>query len=406
MVVNLPLLKAPLNILHLTPYYAPAYAFGGVTRAVEGMARALAQRGHSVTVLTTDALSQTERYTGSFDTVRDGVRVVRVRNQSVGLRGRFNLSTPLGMGRTAADLLADVDVLHSHEFRTAENLLVTPIAARLGVPMLLSPHGTLNQTTGRSALKQAWDRLLSPAMARRFAGVIGLTAAEADEARAAWSAFGIGREGTRFSVVPNGVSVDEFVHLDEFADLRGREWFRAQYGLGDAPVLLFLGRLHARKGVEVLVRAFVQAGVPGARLVIAGPDEGMLATLQPLLDDRMVLTGYLDGAERLAALAAADVFCLPATGEGLSMAALEAMAAGLPVILSPGCNLPEAAEAGAGVIVEPQVQPLATALGDLLPDATRRAAMGAAGQALVRERFTWEAAALGLENVYQEIAVS
>ena len=81
----------------------------------------------------------------------------------------------------------------------------------------------------------------------------------------------------QFAVVPNGVDADEF------AQLPGRAEFRARYGLGDVPVCLFLGRLHARKGVEVLVRAFKLANVPGARLVLAGPDEGMLTTLQPLL---------------------------------------------------------------------------------------------------------------------------
>ena len=197
--------------------------------------------------------------------------------------------------------------------------------------------------------------------------------------------------------MPNGVNPDEF------ANLQGREPFRTRYGLGDAPVCLFLGRLHPRKGVDVLVRAFREANIPGARLVIAGPDEGMLPTLQPLLDERMVVTGYLDSAERLAALTAADLFCLPATGEGLSMAALEAMAAGLPVILSPGCNLPEAAEAGAGLVVEPQVEPLAAALRSLLPDAERRLFMGAAGRALVRERFTWAAVAAQLERVYENL---
>ncbi len=386
-----------MRILHLTPYYAPAYAFGGVTRAVEGLARALAARGHIVTVLTTDALSQSERFAGALDEVQDGVRVVRVRNRSAWLRGRLNLSTPLGMGQIAADLLADADILHVHEFRTAENLLVTPTAARLGVPVALSPHGTLTLTTGRSALKSGWDRLLSPALARRFAAVIGLTAQEADEARAAWRSFGVDPARVRFAVVPNGVDPDEF------ADLPGRDSFRARYGLGDAPVCLFMGRLQARKGVDVLVRAFRQADVPGARLVIAGPDEGMLPVLQPLLDERITLTGYLAGEDRLAALAAADVFCLPATGEGLSMAALEGLAAGLPAILSPGCNLPEAADAGAGLIVEPQVEPLAAALHDLLTDPARRAAMGTAARALVRERFTWAAAAEQMEAVYRAL---
>lgn len=386
-----------MKIVHLTPYYAPAYAFGGVTRAVEGMVRTLASRGHTVTVLTTDVLSQTERYTGALDAVQDGVRVIRARNRSTILRGRLNLSTPLGMGRIAADLLADADVLHVHEFRTAENLLVTPVAARLGAPMVLSPHGTLTLATGRSALKSAWDRLLSPALARRFAAVVGLTAQEVDEARAAWEQLGVDVANVCFRVVPNGVNADEF------ANLTGREAFRVRYGLEDASVCLFLGRLHARKGVDVLVRAFKQANVPNARLVLAGPDEGMLVLLQPLLDERVLVTGYLAGAERLGALAAADMFCLPATGEGLSMAALEALAAGLPVILSPGCNLPEAADAGAGLIVEPEIEPLARSLRALLTDAPRRTQMSAAAQRLVREQFTWEAAAGRLEQVYETV---
>jgi glycosyltransferase involved in cell wall biosynthesis len=361
------------------------------------MARALVARGHTVTVLTTDALSQNERYSASLDTVQDGVRVVRVRNRSTILRARFNLSTPLGIGRVAAELLTDADVLHIHEFRTAENLSVTPVAAQLGVPMVLSPHGTLTLNTGRSALKSAWDRLLSPALARRFAAVVGLTSHEADEARAAWAQFGVDAANVRFSVVPNGVNANEF------ANLPGREAFRARYGLGDASVCLFLGRLHGRKGVDVLVGAFKQANLPNARLVLAGPDEGMLEHLQPLLDEQIVVTGYLDGVDRLGALAAADVFCLPATGEGLSMAALEALAAGLPVILSPGCNLPEAADAGAGLIVAPEVEPLATALRELLTDASRRAAMSTAAQGLVRDHFTWAAAAERLEQVYEAV---
>jgi glycosyltransferase involved in cell wall biosynthesis len=400
-----------VNILHLTPYYAPAYAFGGVTRAVEGMARSLVARGHIVTVLTTDALSQHQRYTGVRDEIREGVRVVRVPNRSVWLRGRFNLSTPLGMGEVVEPLLAQADVLHVHEFRTAENLLVLPVAARHGTPVALSPHGTLTRSTGRGALKLVWDRLLSPNMARHISTVIGLTVAEAAEAKAAWESFGIDLTHTQFAVVPNGVDMHEF---DDPLDASGgssfrslRAPFRQRFGIAeDAPVCLFMGRLQARKGVDVLARAFRQADVAGARLVIAGPDEGMMVHLQPVIDQRITLAGFLSGADRLAALAAADVFCLPARGEGLSMASLEALAAGLPVILSPGCNLPEAAEAGAGVIVEPQVEPLAAALSALLRDPARRAAMGVAAQRLARERFTWEAVAAGLESVYTTITNS
>ncbi len=380
-----------MHILHLTPYYAPAYAYGGVVRSVEGMACALVRRGHAVTILTTDAFDQHNRYTGAMDTVNGGIRVVRARNLSARLRGRLNLSSPLSMRTLARDLLPQADVIHCHEFRTAENLLVTPVATRLGKSLVLSPHGTLALDTGRSGFKRAWDRLLSPALAQRFGQVIGLTDAEVEDARRLWETFGA---TARFSRIPNGVD------LDEYANLPGREVFRQRYRLGDGPVCLFMGRLHMRKGVGVLVEAFKRANVPGAALVIAGPDEGILPILQPKLDNRIILTGYLSGAERLAALAAADVLALPAVGEGLPMVALEAMAAGLPVILSPGCNLPEVGEVGAGVVVEPRVETVEAALRDLLPDESKRRQMGHRARILVNERFTWDSVAAQLEAAY------
>ncbi|MBL8132422.1 MAG: glycosyltransferase [Anaerolineae bacterium] len=374
-----------MRVLHVTPYYAPAYAFGGVTRAVEGLTLALARAGHEVLVLTTDAGSQNARLEAPPEETRGGVRVVRVPNLSVRARGRFNLSTPLGMRRRAERLLAGVDVVHCHEFRTLDNWLVTPPVRRLNLPLVLSPHGTLTLQTGRGGLKALWDRLLSPAMARRFAAVVGLAEAETDDARAAWSRFAPGH-APHFLTIPNGVDLETFAALPD-----GRA-FRARYGLGDAPVCLFLGRLHPRKGVEALTRAFLAANLPAARLILAGPDDGALAAVQPLIagDPRVVLTGYLDDRERLEALAAADLFALPAVGEGLPMAALEAMASGLPVILSPGCNLPEAAERDAGLVVEAAVEPLAAALWLLLTDRARRVTMGTNARALVRDRFTWD----------------
>jgi glycosyltransferase involved in cell wall biosynthesis len=301
------------------------------------------------------------------------------------------------MIQTAHQLLPEVDIIHCHEFRTTENLIVTPLAAKHRTPLVLSPHGTLNQTTGRSGLKMAWDRWLSPAVARRFDQVIGLTEDEVSEVRPLWTDFG-GK--ANFSVIPNGVDPDTYTNLP------GRETFRERYNLGDAPVCLFMGRLHPRKGVGLLVDAFKAANVPNARLVIAGPDEGMLAQLKAASDDRIVLTGYLDGDDRLAALAAADLLALPAVGEGLPMIVLEAMAAGLPVIVSPECHVPEVEAYGAGIQVEPMIEPLCDALRLLLTDTDRRKAMGQTAQGLVRERFTWDAAAEQLEAVYLQLLSS
>ena len=379
-----------MNILHLSPYYAPAYAFGGVVRAVEGMASALAARGHTVTVLTTDALDPLRRYTGPRDEDRAGVRVVRVPNLFI--RSALNVSTPRGLGASAQRLLAQADVIHIHEFRTVENLIATPRAKRLGRPVVLSPHGTLTLATGRGAVKAAWDRLFSAAVARRIRVVIALTERERDEARAAWAALGV--KGSEFVVVPNGVD-------PALLDRPGNgAAFRQRFGLGDAPVCLFLGRLHPRKGAHLLAQAFSQIEASGARLVIAGPDEGARELIHPYVNERVTLTGYLGPAERLDALAAADLFALPATGEGLSLALLEALASGLPVLVTPGAGIPEIIAAGAGVEVTPDIAALAGALGDLLANPARRQAMGAAARQLVAAHYTWPAVAEQLEAVY------
>ncbi|MCC7208942.1 MAG: glycosyltransferase, partial [Anaerolineae bacterium] len=184
---------------------------------------------------------------------------------------------------------------------------------------------------------------------------------------------------------------------------------RARFNLGDGPVALFLGRLHERKGLQYLIPAFVNAhsAHPAARLLIAGPDAGMRAQAEALarqsgIAEPVVFAGMLEGEDRLAALRAADVFALPAVGEGLSMAALEAMAAGLALVLTPGCNLPELDARGAGLTVARDADALAGALAALLGDDARRTQMGERGRAWVAEAFTWPAIAAQSEQVYHE----
>ncbi len=388
-----------MRILHLTPYYKPAYAFGGVVRAVEGIATALVRRGHEVTILTTDALDQQGRRIAAPEETIGGIRVLRRPNALPRLRARCNLSTPRSMKKTAEAILPGVDVLHAHEFRTLENLLVTPGAQRLNVPILLSPHGTLNLNTGRGRLKTAWDRLLSPAIAQRIDHVIALTDAERTEAETLWKSFGTRQRPTQFSVIPNGVDLGQF---DKSVMAKA---FHKRYHLAEAPTVLFMGRLQARKGVDLLIKAFKAADVADARLLIVGPDEGMLPALRALAngDPRIVFTGYLAGDARLGALAACNVFALPATGEGQPIAALEAMAAGLPVLLSPGCHLDEVDGAGAGFVVDAAVAAFAEKLRLLLTDQAMRHEVGERARRLAEERYAWDGIAERLENVYQSL---
>ena len=163
-----------------------------------------------------------------------------------------------------------------------------------------------------------------------------------------------------------------------------------------------MGRLHPRKGAVQLAEAFLRTDLTQARLVIVGPDEGSLEALTALAErepQRIILTGFLDGDDRLAAYAAADVFALPAIGEGLPMAA------GLPVILSPGCNLPEVAEVDAGMIGPLEVDAWAAALWMLLSDPVRRRELAANARRLIDDHFTEARAAEQLEEVYRLVAI-
>ena len=379
-----------MKILHIAPYYAPAYAFGGVVSALEGLTQAQVQRGHSVTVLTTDALTRTERYTGPIQEGRAGVQVIRVPNAVYALR-RMNLSSPLGLPAALKGL--SPDVIHLHEFRTVENFLALPILKR--IPTVLSPHATLRYDTGRGLVKQAWDRLISPRVAPAIRAIVALTAQEQQEIEQVWQTFA--PTIPPIHIIPNGVDLDTFTHLPDSMP------FRHKYGIGEGVVILFMGRLHERKGVEVLVKAFQRANLPGAWLVLAGPDEGIGERLRVIAGERVILTGFITGEERLQALSAADVFVLPAIGEGLSMAVLEALAAGRPVILSPGCNLPEAETQGAGVIVPPDEIPLTEALTQLVNDPQRREAMSQRARRWAHETFAWPSIVQQLDRIYQNL---
>jgi glycosyltransferase involved in cell wall biosynthesis len=389
-------------ILHVVPYFAPAWAFGGVVRAVAGLARAQVDAGHEPIVLTTDALTRSTRLPQGATTV-DGTSVLRVRNRSSAARSRLNLSTPVNF-RAALDGLLErhaVEVVHCHELRTIETLHVARLPAPTAPARIVSPHGTLPYTSGRTVAKRAWDRLLAKQMLPAFDAVAALTPAEAGDARSLWARFQVPIDDAQIRIVPNGVDPAAF------AGRPAREAARARWHLGNGPVVLFLGRLAERKGVDLLVQAFAEAarGRPDARLLIAGPDEGAgrqvrAAVARLGLSDRVTHAGLLSDDDRLAALAAADLFALPAIGEGLPVAALEALACGVPVLASPDCHLPDLETEGAGLVVARTPAAWAAALGQLVDDEARRDTMSTRARSLACRRYTWARVAAEMDAAY------
>jgi len=391
-----------MNLLHVTPYLGPAWAFGGVPWAVASLARAQVAAGHQVVVLTTDAMAPHERLpTG--DTYVDGVRVIRVRNISGAVRMWLNLSTPIGLRAPARALFQSqpIDVVHLHELRTVENLLVVAEAPPT-VPVVLSPHGTIGPGTGAvlAWATRAWDGSLGKGLLARVDQLVASCAAEARELVALYSDRGLPLHQAAVTVVPDGVE------LSAFADVPDRAPALARFDLGNGPVVLFLGQLSERNGLSLLVSAFseVVARVPRAQLLVAGPDHGVLADTRAQvrargLDASVRFAGYLTGRDVRAAFAAADLFARPALADGFPRAALEALASGVPVLLSAGCAFPEAAAAGAGCTLANETKAWADVMGSLLAAPGPLEAMRGRTRRLAA-RYAWPAVAATLDDVY------
>jgi len=273
-------------------------------------------------------------------------------------------------------------------------------ARRTGRPVVLKVAGMLGPVSlRRHALrKRLFRRVL---LDRTLARVSCLQAVSAKEAE------GVRRSGlgNPIAVISNGVLPPE-----EAALCSARQEARAlNLPAGIEQYVLFLGRLHPRKGTAALVQAWRELAhaFPACGLVLAGPDQdGHRAQLECLLArdgaaDRAWLPGLVTGPLKAALLAGCEALVLPSQSEGFSVAVIEAMAYARPVVISEACNFPEVAQAGAGLICSTDPSALAKTLAGLLaaPEEQRRR-MGVAGRRLVAERYSWDKLAHTLRDVY------
>ena len=298
-----------------------------------------------------------------------------------------------GLIRWLRQHLGEFDLLHVHALFSFPSTSGMAVARRKGVPYVLRSIGQLNhwslqQSAGR---KRALLRLIERRNLEGAAALHFTSEAERQEA----GALGL---GTPSIVLPLGVEPQR------------PRFVIAAPGVGIT--FLFLSRLHPKKQLEVLLDALalLQTRHPAApwRLQIAG--EGELAYLRQLearaqrlgIADRCAWLGFVAGEAKQELLAAADWFVLPSASENFGIAAAEALAAGTPVILSPGVAVAEAvAQAGAGVVVEPTSDALASALERALePPAP---AMIAAARQLATNVYGWGAIAAQLEQHYRDI---
>jgi glycosyltransferase involved in cell wall biosynthesis len=175
------------------------------------------------------------------------------------------------------------------------------------------------------------------------------------------------------------------------------------------PYILFLGRIHFKKGVDFLAKAFIifSRHYKNVDLVVAGPDDGELEKLKTIFDiyelrERVHFVGPIYSQDKFSAITCATCFCLPSRQEGFSMAITEALACGTPVVISKQCNFPEVEKYNAGIITNLIPSEISNAFMKIFSDSNQRHRMGEAGRNLIENHYTWEKSADLLTTYYRK----
>jgi len=294
----------------------------------------------------------------------------------------------------------DPTVVHLHGVWEAILVRVAAQARRRDVPYVIMPHGLLDPY---SLTQKGWKKRLALALFHRrmLDEAAAIHTLNEDEKQL----IGPLELPTPCFVVPNGVDLDALLPLPEPGV------FRAQHtSVGQHPYFLFLSRLHHKKGLDILAETFAQYARHGGtyRLVVVGPDEGQRDNFQKLiaehgLTDRVHLTGPLYGDDKKAALRDAAAFILPSRQEGHSAAVLEAMACGLPVLISDACHFPQVADAEAGHVLPLDPAAFAKTMQQIEADPEHAARTGERGTDLVRKNYTWPRIAEQLKSEYTQL---
>jgi glycosyltransferase involved in cell wall biosynthesis len=288
--------------------------------------------------------------------------------------------------KVAHSFFRDADVIHGHGFYNYLNYSMVRSAIKRSLPLVYHVHGIFDPwILRRSRIKKRIAHILFENRNFRYATAWrALTGKEVDQIRSV---------GIRAPVIlaPNGIKLSPFENIEILKTRLLHQQPRKR--------LLFLGRIHPKKGLVLLIKALCllpKQLLSNWELAIYGPDEdGHQGEVQKFITDLGLeefakFHGVVRGANKIEALASADAFVLTSFSEGFTVALLEASAASLPCLYTTECNFPDLEESGGGIMVQPELQSVTKGLRQLLCfDDREFKERGRLARRLVEEKFTW-----------------
>jgi glycosyltransferase involved in cell wall biosynthesis len=394
-----------MRVLLVTPYFYPAWRYGGPVKVTYDVSKELVKRGHEVTVYTSSGDNGCSKTDSRVKKV-DGVQVRYFRNASALAAREMNLFITPEMIPVLKSGIQSFDIIHLHAYRSFQNMVTCYYARKSGVPYVLQAHGSLPRIMAKQRLKLIYDLLFGYKALKDASKVIALTRTEAQQYRY----MGVPKE--KIAIIPNGIDLSEYVNLPHKGSFKKK--FNIQ---DDKKIILYLGRIHKTKGIDFLVKAYARLirslGNNNVILVIAGPDGGYLGKIRRLvyalgIVDKIMFTGTLLEKEKVSAYVDSDIVVNVEPRNVFGLVPLEALACSTPVIVSKGNAISEIIRHGkSGFSVKyGDVYELAETMRKMLNDTDQLSKMGQKGRKFVFENFDWADIVVKFEKIYEEIIAS
>lgn len=385
-----------MKILEVSNYFKPSWETGGVTKVNYELSRGLIEKGHEVTVYTTDGYASRLDVPKNKPVYVDGIRVYYFFNLFRSLVKKMKFPTPYYAPFILRNEIKSFDIIHIHEHRTLLAVFVRHYAKKYNVPYIVQAHGSVLPSFQKQTFKHLFDFFFGYRILKDATKLIALNASEVSQ----YQDMRVKKD--IIEIVANGVDFEEFKKSPP------RGTFRSKYSLNRFDkIILYVGRIHQNKGLDLLIDAFTHLLTiePNVTLVFVGPDNGFMDDLNVLIEKRnlknkVLLTGFISKEQKLAALVDADIFVTPSfTGFPLSF--LEACAFGLPIVTTKKGDSLEWIHNKVGYVVEYNDLKIAEALLDILKDEELSKKFGAEAKVFIKNEFSIEVFIKRVESIYK-----
>ena len=392
-----------MKILQVLVGYHPARGeFGGIVETVEHLSNTLVSRGHEVEVWTSALVGRGRPLChGDVTARREGVTLRYFRAYHPRQLG-YGFAISPSFARTIRAEAAGFDIVHINDFRSHFMISSALACLERDVPYVLQTHGTLPPVVHRVALKRVFDRVLGDHVIKNAGGLVAISHAEAE----IFADHGVAPDDVE--VVYNGI---DFRMLD--LDLGDGDFFKSHMGVEAEDVLLYLGRVHERKGIQHAVAALAKLRAEGrdVHLVIVGPDDGYEAELRGIVADSGVaehisMPGCIYGVEKYRAYRSASLVVYPAIHEFFGLVPFEGLLCGTPAVVCEGDGCAEVLDDVKGGWTVPWAKPeaLARTVAEALDEKKQQPEHWQSRIDKAREhildRYSWDAATDKLLAIY------